>query len=226
MHRSGSSLFAQWLHHNQVFIGHDLLEEASTNKYGHFEDMDFLNLHAAELMSSGLHRSGLYGDLSSLTLSDDFADAARKVVSDRSHLDVWAWKEPRTTLFLESWKEAIPALKVIILERPKAKVVDSLYQRFKKHKWYVTRNPLKSLAWFVDIDLRPGKWTRKFGEVCDHYENCWKVIQQKHPDDLIVISLDDFLNNHAQVVHDLNQFLGLQLPDDALAEVFDSGILH
>lgn len=226
MHRTGSSLFTQWLNHNGVFIGRELLGSATTNKYGHFEDMDFLKLHVDELNKNGLHPSGLYGDLTKIRPSHEFFVTAEKLVQARAGMPVWTWKEPRTTLFLKYWKEVIPDLQVVILERDQEKIVTSLYKRFKKDKWYVTRNPLKKMRWHIDIDLQPKKWYRRFGKICEQYAQSWKEVEKDHPNDFVVLSINEFLHNHEIQVARVNRQLGLALPDDTLREIYDDDILH
>ena len=42
MHRSGTSVVAQWLSRSGLFIGDSLLGPNVGNEQGHFEDADFL----------------------------------------------------------------------------------------------------------------------------------------------------------------------------------------
>jgi len=60
MHRSGSSLFANWLHESGIFIGYELYGAESSNQRGHYEDMEFLNLHKKDLHLKNLDISGLF----------------------------------------------------------------------------------------------------------------------------------------------------------------------
>ena len=45
MHRSGTSLISNWLHHCGLQLGEHLLEAGNGNEEGHFEDVEFLRMH-------------------------------------------------------------------------------------------------------------------------------------------------------------------------------------
>ena len=63
----------------------------------------------------------------------DFDAAAREMIARRnSKFSIWGWKDPRTSLFLHQWKRLIPDLKVVLLWRPCAEVVESLLDRARK----------------------------------------------------------------------------------------------
>ena len=44
-HRSGTSATAQLLHRAGLFLGDELLEATASNRYGHFEDREVVNIH-------------------------------------------------------------------------------------------------------------------------------------------------------------------------------------
>ncbi len=226
MHRSGSSMFAHWLQTCGIYIGDELLGRASSNPNGHFEDMEFLNLHVRELRKNGLDGSGLYGKLHNIVLSKDFEETAKEIIFKRNLRTIWGWKEPRTTLFLNEWKRIIPDLKVIILVREKDKVVNSLYRRLSKGKWYVTRNPLKRLYWKFDIDFQKSKWIKRFGKVYDFYDMKSLEYANANVDHTLFIHLSDFIENHEIEVRRINEFLGIHLPVDKLSHVYTKDYLH
>jgi len=226
MHRSGSSLFANWLQNCGIFIGENLLGAASSNPYGHFEDLDFLFLNSSELVSNNLDPSGLFGNLLNLKVSESFFVKAAELIDERSNKVVWGWKEPRTTLLLDDWKIVIPNLKVIIVQRGQDKIVNSLYARLKKNHWYLTNNPLKKIWWYIDIDLRPRKWKRVFHKTCIQYEAAWRKFQQRHPKDVLIVELSEFIHDHELQVKRINNFLELELPFNQLESVIDRNILN
>ena len=49
MHRSGTSLTSNWLHQCGLFLGENLIGPDIGNKFGHFENEDFLHLHVQTL---------------------------------------------------------------------------------------------------------------------------------------------------------------------------------
>ena len=95
MHRTGSSLFANWLHDSGVFIGENLYGPTSTNKRGHFEDWEFLTIHRDDLELKGYHNSGLLQDQSSLLLDNTSINKAKQIIKSREKNKIWGWKEPR-----------------------------------------------------------------------------------------------------------------------------------
>ena len=207
MHRSGTSLLANWLHESGVDMGSQLLGAASTNKNGHYEDMEFLDLHKKDLANKGYDVTGLIVDDKPFTLSERSIAEAREIIRRRSDNQLWGWKEPRTTLYLNHWKQLIPGLKVIAVYREPEAVVNSLYKRLKKNKWYYTRNPIKKLYWFLDIDKRPAKWYRIFTQTYDRYNQEILSFASKHPDDIIIFPLKDFIKRYDFYEQRLSSFL-------------------
>ncbi len=225
MHRSGSSLFANWLHSSGIFIGENLYGPASSNKKGHFEDHDFLNLHKNDLLEKKEDISGLFVKSSNLKFENKSKLLAKEIIKQRANHPIWGWKEPRTTLYLNAWKELIPQLKVIVLVRDEVEVVESLYKRLKKNKWYYTRNPIKKLWWWLDIDLQPEKWHRIFSNTYHRYYNACKSFQIQYPDDVLYIRTDEFIQNRKATERKLNQFFNTQLSFVELNSIFDASLL-
>ena len=58
MHRSGTSLIAQWISRCGLNIGENLLPAHFTNKDGHFEDIDFHDLHEKIFSQHGITYGG------------------------------------------------------------------------------------------------------------------------------------------------------------------------
>ncbi len=207
MHRSGTSLVAGWMHNSGVFLGNSLLESASSNPKGHFEDEEVLEFHSRILEKEGFHRSGLTITKSDFQLDGEARDWIKSFSDERKALSVWAWKEPRSTLFLESWKEIIPELKVIGIYRKPELVVESLYKRLKKNKWYYTRNPLKRMHWFFDIDLGKSKWKRKFSKTYALYNQELLNFQKKHPEDTLLFEISDIISKPLEFHKSVNSLL-------------------
>ncbi len=145
MHRSGTSLLANLMQGAGLFVGERLQPASDTNAKGHFEDLDFQELHDEVLAS---HGSGL---LYSARASDQFTLDERQVaragelVGLRSDVAVWGWKDPRTTLFLDFWADLVPEAKFVFIFRAPELVVNSLRGRgdpplLVPYPW----------AWFLD----------------------------------------------------------------------------
>ncbi|HEY9300469.1 MAG TPA: sulfotransferase, partial [Phormidium sp.] len=129
MHRSGTSLTASILQKAGVDIGERLLGAGLGNVRGHFEDVDFWSLHKEILISQGISSEG-WTTLSKIDVPDQFITKAKALCDERTQQGgVWGWKEPRTTLFLDFWKEIIPNAKYVFVYREPWEVVDSLFLR-------------------------------------------------------------------------------------------------
>ncbi len=129
MHRSGTSLTANWLNRCGLNVGDNLEIGNFSNVNGHFEDVDFLGLHEALLEESGLHRWGLY-DLREFPLDSEQKKRLGALVTRKNKLrPQWGWKEPRTCLFLNYYRELLPDAKYFVVFRDIGSVVSSLIRR-------------------------------------------------------------------------------------------------
>src|SRR3954453_7575771 len=117
MHRSGTSLAAQWLQRCGLHIGDRLVGAGRGNIEGHFEDRDFLDLHRNILISSNLPDTGLVSEFDSASNNTHLAEIRKLIGLKNSLYEEWGWKEPRTCLFLEQYMNVLPAAKYIILLR-------------------------------------------------------------------------------------------------------------
>src|ERR1043165_2091440 len=101
-HRSGTSLVAAVMQQAGVHIGERLLGPAAGNRRGHFEDLDFYELHQRVLARQGL---GFLLEAADGLGEFDAAEvaAAATLIETRRHRPLWGWKDPRTVLFLDDW---------------------------------------------------------------------------------------------------------------------------
>jgi GT2 family glycosyltransferase len=129
MHRSGTSLVASLLHSAGLHLGDKLSPAGPGNPEGLFEDLEFVDLHSAALRSRGLDPDGWEETAVLDTVPAAYAATARDLVSARSGLPLWGWKDPRTTLFLPFWERLLPAARFVFVYRAPWEVVDSLYRR-------------------------------------------------------------------------------------------------
>ncbi len=129
MHRSGTSVVASALASAGLAIGERLMDAGPGNPVGHFEDLDFVELHARILRANGLGGEG-YTTYASLRVPPALESVARSLIASRrdSH-KTWGWKDPRTTLFLDFWLSRLPEARFLLLIRRPWEVVDSLYRR-------------------------------------------------------------------------------------------------
>lgn len=130
MHRSGTSLVANYLHACGVHLGDRLLGRNDSNPRGHYEDLEILDFHQGILDRHGLTPYLTRRDLP-LAIGEQDRRAAGEIVARRlaGEHAVWGWKDPRTALFLDLWREMLPDAHFIFLFRHPFAVLDSLLRR-------------------------------------------------------------------------------------------------
>ena len=190
MHRSGTSMASEVLHASGVNLGERLMPaKEGNNSRGFFENLDFVELHERILQSQGVVRFGWTTDSRVSMPAQEYSRA--REVGDRNQKDgLWGWKDPRTTLFLDFWKEQYPQALFIFLYRPPWEVVDSLYRRGDD---IFVDNP--SLA--VDI------W--------NHYNNLCLQFAEKHPAHSLFVSSSAVAANPSGFIDALNEKFSLDL---------------
>src|SRR6185437_2119041 len=128
MHRSGTSMLANFLSDAGLFIGKKLLAGGEGNEKGYFENVDFFSLHKSALIKLGEDAAGF-----TLKTFENFPPEIESqvdgIVRRNSQNQHWGWKDPRTCLFLGYWLKKLPEAKLICIFRPPWQVADSLYRR-------------------------------------------------------------------------------------------------
>lgn len=134
MHRSGTSMIAQLLHHCGLYLGpeNQLLGATSANTDGHFEHKGFLKINRAllEYFQASWEfppqwKAGWQTDAAIESMRAD----ARALIAELSPRSPWGWKEPRTTVLLPFWKSIVPGLRFVICIRSPLDVAKSLAKR-------------------------------------------------------------------------------------------------
>ena len=131
MHRSGTSLTASILQAAGLCMGDTLLGPGPGNPAGHFEDVDFLQLHIRALRAQGLGDEG-YATNVRPELPPTLERGALDLVAARAAAagdGAWGWKQPRTVLFLDFWARLLPAARFAFVFRNPWDVADSLFRR-------------------------------------------------------------------------------------------------
>lgn len=129
MHRSGTSLAASLVASAGVHVGDRLMGPERGNLKGHFEDLDFYELHLQALAANSLGWDGFTCE-PSIQIPPAVHDAFDALVARRRALGrPWGWKDPRTTLFLDAWLEKLPEARFLFLVRSPWEVADSLFRR-------------------------------------------------------------------------------------------------
>ncbi len=128
MHRSGTSLLAALASEAGFDMGGRLLAAGPGNPGGHFEDLDFLDLHDAALAARGAAPFAVAPDFRFVPAAAELA-AARELLRRRQAKPRWGFKDPRATLFLDFWAEVLPEARFLLLYRHPVAVVLSLLRR-------------------------------------------------------------------------------------------------
>ena len=132
MHRSGSSMITRLISNLGVNPGLDLLDARADNPEGFWENRKFHELHTKMLEASGIDWHVPSRDIDTARLLADFGEEARQIVSEMDATGgAWAWKDPRTPIFLDFWTTILRGreLRYVITNRHPASVSASLYRR-------------------------------------------------------------------------------------------------
>lgn len=226
MHRSGTSLTANWLAHCGLYIGDKLLHRKTDNPMGHYEDLDFLNLHEEILAANGC--THLVPLNKTLSISEPLQMRAHQLVQARTDKLSWGWKDPRTALFLPFWKSLIPGLKVLVVYRHYASVADSLMRRERK-------SPAERKGWPKLEKRLSRRWQYSFGNrpLLRTYLQTWlrynrDILQFTctYPNDVLVIPIDQLPGLSSQIIGFLNANWGFELIANDIGNVMVDDQFH
>lgn len=161
MHRSGTSLITNWLYRCGLQIGEHLLEPGEGNVEGHFEDIEFLKMHEEILESNDFPATG-YVYNREIDVSVYQLEKLKSIIKVKNQLyEQWGWKEPRTCLFLDLYRELLPDSKYLVIMRDYGSVVNSMLRRdfalFEDK--YLSRKAFQRFVW---IYIRRGARRKRF----------------------------------------------------------------
>lgn len=208
--RSGTSLTASWLQACGVVIDRGrLLGPSKGNERGHFEDRDFLDLHARATLR---HAPGSDGwklfDTRPLSFDPEESKIAQALIADRRTLPLWGWKDPRTTLFLAQWKRLIPGLKFVFVWRNYADVAGSLVERGKRNSPHVRISSRRAVQLWIAYNQRLLAFKREF------------------PRDCILISLPGLISDADRVWGLMRERFGFDLASRPLRDFYEGSLMH
>ena len=168
MHRSGTSLIAQYLGECGLNLGDRIVPANIGNPLGYYEDQDILDFHRKVLKNHKVSEFPTRLRSLEFDLTDGERREAREIVGARSHLSRWGWKEPRTALFLNFWQSCLGGATFLFLVRDPIKVVDSLIRRGTDRALVAT--PSRALkTWYV-YNFKIAAFAAKSPEECLIYE--------------------------------------------------------
>ncbi|BFM06254.1 hypothetical protein [Halioxenophilus aromaticivorans] len=129
MHRSGTSLVAQWLSRSGLDMGENLLGPGAGNEQGHYEDTEFVSAHSQVMSLWGLDAAGVEPFGSVRKVVEDQARILKELDSRFSQEYDWGWKDPRTCLFLDYYGSVRSDINYLVVFRRPEAVVNSLLRR-------------------------------------------------------------------------------------------------
>ncbi|NEQ37338.1 MAG: glycosyltransferase, partial [Okeania sp. SIO3I5] len=196
MHRSGTSLTASLFQSVGVNIGEKLVSAEYGNIKGHFEDIEFVELHKGILRSQNIDDLGSNIETKQILVKKQYLKAAKKLIKNREegndkNKKIWGWKDPRTTLFLDFWLELLPDAKFIFVYRSPWEVVDSLYRRGTDEK--LLDKPEIAVKMWLDYNQR----------ILDFY--------QQFPAQCLIDKVDSIGKNSEGFIQAVNEKFGVDL---------------
>lgn len=213
MHRSGTSLTAGWLHKCGLSMGEKLMTGGFGNPKGHFEDWEIVNIHEDRLKRMGFHTTGLRLKKNAKFELDNIAiEKITSLKEKRENLSQWAWKEPRGTLFLESWKKNTPNLKCVAIYRDYNNVIDSLkrrtYHSVFKTKKYKTISRIKMKATYPlyiknEIKNYTNSWIT--------YNQAIVKFKENYQDECLIFDINDIIEKNNEVYKAIEEKFGFEM---------------
>lgn len=227
MHRSGTSVTAQWLYRCGLFMGETLVGPGIGNEDGHFEDADFLQLHETLLRSRNLPGTGLTDAGMPLLTETETARVNSIIERKNNALAQWGWKEPRTCLFLNTYNQMLPGAFYFVVVRNYNDTVNSLVTReYKIQEEKIGRKKgLSKLKWRLFKSKSMEQLMQEQAENflrtwINYYEHILFHIALLPPERLVVISCPQLLHRDKAIFAKITQQWGLQLSFCSFNSIF------
>ncbi len=181
------------------------------NPLGHFEDLDFVDLHIGAIERQHPNADGWKITTGTTTFSADEREWVVSLATIRSErYRVWGWKDPRTCLFLDEYVDLLPDLRVLSLRRPMDDVVDSLMRRSRGvPEGHGSRVSAADAA-----------------AVTRHHVGLISGFVRRHPELCIHVDLAEVLDDDYEVFRQVSAAMGDQLNYVSVSRVFRDDQLH
>jgi hypothetical protein len=206
MHRSGTSLVTQWLHRCGLAVGDQLLGSGVGNADGHFEDIEFYNLHCSWLQKRALPFEGFISQ-PPLPLTEDEMHEAKTLISQKNagHQE-WGWKEPRTCLWLSLYRVLLPdAFNLIVVRNFNDTISSMIGREYRAHRErrlqkLATRKGFSWLKWKYLKDKNEQHFFKKRATEylkawIFYYENIFRHISQIEKEKFLLVRYEDLIKN-------------------------------
>lgn len=198
MHRSGTSLTASFLQAAGISLGDNLLGSDRFNVKGYFEDVDFLELQRGILQQCCRYGKQGWADWGWTETEDfdrdilsNYIPQALELIKNRNDKNLpWGWKDPRTSLLLDFWRELLPEAKYLLVYRFPWDVSDSVLRI--NHPNFV-QNPDYAMKAWVFYNSHVLEFYRRYADRC------------------LLFNINSFLENPDRLVELLQNKLGIKL---------------
>ncbi len=223
MHRCGTSFIASWFQASGLFIGDELAGATPSNVRGHFEDLDFLELHE-DLLRYNDTSMYIHED-KELIYADEHESRAISLCANRNNrFEEWGWKQPRATLFLEFWTRIIPSAYYLIPVRHPLTVINSILRR-EANKCLLRNDE-------VTGPIKHAEYMAKVAEHTDRYDrmyvlHCQRIInfaEQHGTHRLVVIDFDKIMEMSSVLASKLTNW-GFEFTLRPYDEMFETKLL-
>lgn len=211
-HKSGSSLVASWLQTcGLVLADGRLMGPGPSNPLGHFEDLDFVDIHLAaiERQHPGADGWKVMDGTTTLTAEERSQVVSLAEVRNRRY-PVWGWKDPRTCRFLYEYAQLLPNLTVLALWRPTEAIVASLLRRARSvpdgHGSKVSHSQAVAIT--------------------EHHTRALSRFVERHPEQCINVQLANILDDDESAFRSIDDALGNRLHYSPIVNVFREDLLH
>lgn len=227
MHRSGTSLSGSLLEKSGLFIGEDLLSHGFDNKKGHFEDLEILKIHEKDLNSKHLDTRGLKGAIKGNLKFESFTNKAiDEFLLKRKHHLFWGWKEPRTTLYLQAWKQKLSHAKCIAIYRHYDEVEDSLMRRYRyKIEHGVGMSSTVRLKHVLLYPINVFIKKHEAYKAWYVYNKNILAYKKQYPKDVIIFELNHFLGNYNNAILHVSKQFNTELKEIDIDNIFEKSLL-
>jgi hypothetical protein len=203
MPRSGTSATARLVQALGVNIGSDLLPAGGGNLFGHFEEAAFIRFHDDLIRRFFPNRAPFCEWLpladEEVTYTAADREAARSLWAQHLETGGIAWKDPRTSLFLDLWAETLPDAKIIICLR---------------HPYQVHRSLLRRGEPFLHVD-----YSAAIMGSTVYNQRIFRVISSLPRERFLVVDVESGLKDAHRMAEGIARFLEIPCTEEALKAI-------
>ncbi len=224
--RSGSTVLSGVLHYLGVYMGKksDLIKGQHVNKYGCFENQDFLKLSHRILYDAG--SSGIYFDYpSELKLKQAVEKnwtRAQETIARNSKEPYWGWKDPSSFHIIHYIDSLLEDPHYIILKRDVTQIANSIMKISVQTNFYSSFHHELSLfdnyIYRVHLVIRLLSKYFATGRLLENENFLEQIISKAYlkmekfseNKKCLVITFDDLINKSEKTIEQISKFLGMK----------------